>query len=120
MTPLALRIVAATFVCALTACQGGNEATVQGWVEANLIFVGPDEAGRIQTLSVREGDAVATTAPLFTVRPLLRLSRKRARGSPGSKARSSARRRSRSCRRRRSAPRRRSLCPKSNWNGRRH
>ena len=41
----------------------------QGWVEADLIFVGPDEAGRVETLSVREGDAVAKGAPLFTVDP---------------------------------------------------
>jgi HlyD family secretion protein len=45
--------------------QGGD--TYQGWVEANLIFVAPDEVGRVQTLSVREGDAVKAGAPLFTV-----------------------------------------------------
>jgi HlyD family secretion protein len=39
--------------------------TFQGWVEANLIFVGPDEAGRIQALSVREGDKVEAGARLF-------------------------------------------------------
>ena len=41
----------------------------QGWVEADLIFVSPDEAGRVETLSVREGDAVEKGAPLFTVDP---------------------------------------------------
>ena len=30
----------------------------QGWVEADFIFVSPDEAGRVETLSVREGDPV--------------------------------------------------------------
>ena len=35
-----------------------SEPTYQGWVEADLIFVSPDEAGRIETLSVREGDTV--------------------------------------------------------------
>jgi HlyD family secretion protein len=39
----------------------------QGWVEANLIFVGPDEAGRVETLAVREGDKVEAGAPLFTL-----------------------------------------------------
>ena len=39
----------------------------QGWVEAYLIFVSPDEAGRVETLSVREGDAVETGAALFTL-----------------------------------------------------
>lgn len=39
----------------------------QGWIEAYLIFVSPDEAGRIETTSVREGDAVETGAPLFAL-----------------------------------------------------
>ena len=39
----------------------------QGWIEANLIFVGPDEAGRVETLAVREGDKVEAGAPLFTL-----------------------------------------------------
>jgi HlyD family secretion protein len=58
---------------AVTACllalAGCNkpDATYQGWIEANLIFVAPDEVGRVQTLSVREGDTVKTGEPLFTV-----------------------------------------------------
>jgi HlyD family secretion protein len=39
----------------------------QGWIEANLIFVGPDEAGRVETLAVREGDKIAEGAPLFSL-----------------------------------------------------
>ena len=39
----------------------------QGWVEAYLVFVSPDETGRVETLSVREGDAVQAGAPLFTL-----------------------------------------------------
>ena len=39
----------------------------QGWVEAELLFVSPDEAGRVETLSVREGDDVEVGAPLFTL-----------------------------------------------------
>ena len=41
----------------------------QGWVEADMIFVSPDEYGRVETLSVREGDMVEKGAPLFTVDP---------------------------------------------------
>jgi HlyD family secretion protein len=41
--------------------------TFQGWVEADLIFVGPDESGRVETLAVHEGDAVEAGAPMFTV-----------------------------------------------------
>ncbi len=51
----------------LAGCGNGKEPTYQGWVEAELIFVGPDEAGRVETLSVREGDQVALRAPVFTV-----------------------------------------------------
>ena len=58
--------VAAACVLLLTACNK-NENTYQGWVEADLIFVAPDEVGRVQTLSVREGDTVKTGEPLFTV-----------------------------------------------------
>ena len=44
-------------VLAVLALFGCAEApkTYQGWVEANLIFVAPDETGRVETLSVREG-----------------------------------------------------------------
>jgi HlyD family secretion protein len=44
-----------------------REPVYQGWVEANLIFVGPDETGRVETLSAREGDRVEGGAPLFTL-----------------------------------------------------
>ena len=54
-------------MAALAGCNNSAPSSYQGWVEANLIFVGPDEAGRIETLSVREGDQVATRAPLFTL-----------------------------------------------------
>ena len=40
---------------------------MQGWIEGDFVFVGPDETGRVETLSVREGDQVATGAPLFSV-----------------------------------------------------
>ena len=54
---------------ALAACSNSNDNSFQGWVEADLIFVSPDESGRVETLSVREGDAVTQGAPLFTVDP---------------------------------------------------
>jgi HlyD family secretion protein len=55
------------FTFALAACAPSNEQTYQGWVEAEQVFVSPYEPGRIETLSVREGDAVTTGAPLFTL-----------------------------------------------------
>ena len=45
--------------------EGRARDEFQGWVEAYFIFVSPDESGRIVTLSVREGDAVAIGSPLF-------------------------------------------------------
>jgi len=51
---------------ALAGCDD-RPPTYQGWVEANLIFVAPDETGRVETLNVREGDTVEAGAPLFTL-----------------------------------------------------
>jgi HlyD family secretion protein len=61
---LALPIVLAL---ALAGCDEARPPTYQGWIEADLIFVAPDEVGRVETLSVREGDKVDAGAPLFTV-----------------------------------------------------
>src|ERR1700694_266231 len=61
---LALALVSALL---LSGCDNGKEPTFQGWVEAELIFVGPDEAGRIETLAVREGDQVEKGTLLFTL-----------------------------------------------------
>ncbi len=58
-------------VLALTALLGGcNEARnpgYQGWVEADMIFVSPDESGRVTKLNVREGDEVKIGDKLFSV-----------------------------------------------------
>jgi len=70
----ARRIALALLVALLlVGCDNAKEPAFQGWVEAELIFVGPDESGRVETLSVREGDQVALKAPLFTVDPDLQL-----------------------------------------------
>ena len=61
-----LAILAALLALPFSACDD-KPVTYQGWIEANLIFVGPDEAGRVETLSVREGDKVEKGAPLFTL-----------------------------------------------------
>jgi HlyD family secretion protein len=52
---------------ALAACSKAEDPGYQGWVEADLIFVSPDEAGRVDSLPVREGDVVEKGAPLFSV-----------------------------------------------------
>ena len=59
---------AVSAVLALGGCKyGPAEPTYQGWVEADLVFIGPDDSGRVDALSVREGDHVEKGAPLFTV-----------------------------------------------------
>jgi HlyD family secretion protein len=55
----------AVAIC-LTACND-KPPKYQGWIEANLIFVAPDEMGRVMSLNVREGDTVKVGDPLFTV-----------------------------------------------------
>lgn len=51
----------------LAGCSNPSTPAYQGWIEADLIFVSPDETGRLETLSVREGDKVAARAPLFSL-----------------------------------------------------
>lgn len=59
----------AVFVVALTlaGCSPSDDRILQGWVEAELIFVSPDEQGRVEALKVREGDHVKKGDLLFTV-----------------------------------------------------
>jgi HlyD family secretion protein len=58
---------ALALVAALTGCGEGKDPGFQGWVEADMIFVSPDESGRVIKLTVREGDAVKAGAPLYSV-----------------------------------------------------
>lgn len=49
------------------ACSRNNDAILQGWVEADLIFVSPDEQGRVEEMKVAEGDSVTKGDLLFTL-----------------------------------------------------
>jgi len=60
-------VIGLAVALALSGCAPGNDATFQGWIEADLIFVSPDETGRVETLAVQEGDQVETGATLFSV-----------------------------------------------------
>ena len=64
-TLASLALVFATL--ALAGCDNSNDRVLQGWVEAELVFVSPDEQGRVETLKVREGDRVKRGDLLFTV-----------------------------------------------------
>jgi HlyD family secretion protein len=64
-------VIAFAFFCglgaALAGCDSPKQQTFQGWIEADLIFVAPDESGRVETLAVQEGDQVTIGEPLFSV-----------------------------------------------------
>ena len=51
----------------LAGCDDKRDPGFQGWVEADMIFVSPDESGRVTKLNVREGDEVRTGDLLYTV-----------------------------------------------------
>jgi HlyD family secretion protein len=56
---------AAWTLAVLLASCNKNDNVYQGWIEADVIFVAPEEVGRVQALSVREGDTVKIGDPLF-------------------------------------------------------
>jgi HlyD family secretion protein len=51
----------------LAGCSDQRDPGYQGWVEADMIFVSPDEAGRVTKLNVREGDEVKSGDQLYSV-----------------------------------------------------
>jgi HlyD family secretion protein len=63
-----LRLLAiSALAIALAGCNERRDPGFQGWVEADMIFVSPDESGRVTKLDVREGDEVKPGAPLYSV-----------------------------------------------------
>ncbi|MGB8400808.1 MAG: efflux RND transporter periplasmic adaptor subunit [Bradyrhizobium sp.] len=52
---------------ALAGCSERRDPGFQGWVEADMIFVSPDESGRVTRLNVREGDQVKPGDPLYSI-----------------------------------------------------
>jgi HlyD family secretion protein len=63
-----LRVLGALLLAAMLAgCNETKNPGYQGWIEADMIFVSPDEPGRVIKLNVREGDQVKEGAPLYSV-----------------------------------------------------
>ena len=60
-------LTALALAVALAGCNDKHDPGFQGWVEADMIFVSPDEAGRVTKLNVREGDEVKTGDQLYSV-----------------------------------------------------
>jgi HlyD family secretion protein len=52
---------------ALAGCDKVTDRQLQGWVEAEMVFVSPDEQGRVEALKVRQGDQVEKGDLLFTL-----------------------------------------------------
>jgi len=51
----------------LAGCNEPRNPGYQGWVEADMIFVSPDESGRVTKLNIREGDEVKAGEQLYAV-----------------------------------------------------
>jgi len=62
-----LSAIAVLLATHLAGCQDHRDAGFQGWVEADMIFVSPDEFGRVTKLNVREGDEVKVGDLLYTI-----------------------------------------------------
>jgi HlyD family secretion protein len=60
-------LTALLLALALGGCNDKRDPGFQGWVEADMIFVSPDEYGRVTKLDVREGDEVKAGDPLYSV-----------------------------------------------------
>ncbi|KJC62388.1 hemolysin D [Bradyrhizobium sp. LTSPM299] len=52
---------------ALAGCKEKRDPGFQGWVEADMIFVSPDESGRVVKLNVREGDEIKPGDLIYSV-----------------------------------------------------
>ncbi|MGF6307798.1 HlyD family secretion protein [Bradyrhizobium sp. i1.8.4] len=66
--PQMLKLVAVVaLAAALAGCKEKRDPGFQGWVEADMIFVSPDESGRVIKLNVREGDEVKPGELLYSV-----------------------------------------------------
>ena len=61
------RFIVLFTLAALGGCNEAKNPGYQGWVEADMIFVSPDEPGRIIRLNVREGDQVKEGVQLYSV-----------------------------------------------------
>lgn len=60
-------LAALALATTVAGCKERRDPGFQGWVEADMIFVSPDESGRVIKLNVREGDEVKPGDPLYSV-----------------------------------------------------
>lgn len=62
---LLLLVIGAALVALPLYFENGSKRPYQGWVEADLLFIGPETAGRLTSVTVAEGDSVESGTPLF-------------------------------------------------------
>jgi HlyD family secretion protein len=68
MTPSRISLLAVAMLAAtLAGCNDRRDPGFQGWVEADMIFVSPDESGRVTKLNAREGDEVKQGDQIYSV-----------------------------------------------------
>ncbi len=70
MTPTSralARLAALGLAVLIAGCDRAPDHIYQGWIEADLIFLSPDEQGRVEGLFVREGDTVEKDKPVFAL-----------------------------------------------------
>jgi HlyD family secretion protein len=60
-------LMALTLGTMVAGCNEPRNPGYQGWVEADMIFVSPDESGRVTRLNAREGDEVKAGDQLYSV-----------------------------------------------------
>ena len=60
-------VIAGVAALLLTTFPANRETIFPGYMEADLVLVGSEQGGRIETLSVLEGDSVEKAAPIFTL-----------------------------------------------------
>src|SRR4249919_2119518 len=64
---LVVIVVAGVVALLLTTFPANRETIFPGYMEADLVLVGSEQGGRVETLSVQEGDSVDKATPIFTL-----------------------------------------------------
>ena len=60
-------VIAGVVALLLTTFPANRETIFPGYMEADLVLVGSEQGGRVETLSVEEGDSVERHAPIFAL-----------------------------------------------------
>lgn len=64
---LILGVIAGIAALLISTYPANRETIFPGYMEADLVLVGSEQGGRVETLSVQEGDSVDKGAPIFTL-----------------------------------------------------